>query len=46
MYGGAVGTFSDDGLEQLEEVDNVIRLSNPKETGPDVDKIEVVMKVR
>ena len=31
---------------QLEEGDNVIRLSNPKETGPDVDKIEVVMKAR
>ena len=29
---------------QLEEGDNVIRLSNSKEIGPDVDKIEVVMK--
>lgn len=27
---------------QLEEGDNIIRFSNPKEVGPDVDKIEVL----
>lgn len=31
---------------QLEEGDNVIRLSNQQATGPDVDKIEVIMKAR
>lgn len=29
---------------ELEEGDNTIRFSNPNEIGPDVDKIEVIMK--